>query len=147
MKVILAKDIKSLGKAGDVVKVANGHARNFLLPKKFAFMATKQNLSKIEKIKKEADIKKLALENINKAIIKQIEGVELFFARKTDDEDHLFGSVSEIDIVNALAEKNIEIHKSNVLMEKHLKEIGEFNIEIHYSQEIKGNLKVKVDKE
>ncbi len=147
MKVILAKDIKSLGEAGDVVKVANGHARNYLLPKNFAFLATKQNLSKIENIKKEAELIKLALENENKAIIKQIEDVELLFVRKADEENHLFGSVSENDIVKALQEKEIRIHSSNVVLEKHLKEIGDYEVEIHFSQDIKGNLKIKVNKE
>ncbi len=147
MKIILAKDIRTVGEAGDVVSVADGYARNYLLPKKFAYIATKKNLSIVEKIKKDAELKKLALENEYKAIAKQIEGVSLSFERKADEEDHLFGSVSENDIVQALQEKEIEIHKSDVIMEKHLKEIGDYNIKIKLAPEIQTDLKVTVDKE
>ena len=118
MKIILASDIASLGQAGDIVNVANGYARNYLLPQNLAVLATKGNLSRIEKIKKEAEIKRLVLENEYKALAKQIEGVELSFTRKADDDEHLFGSVSEFDIVNALAEKGIQVQKRNVHMKR-----------------------------
>ncbi len=147
MKIILATDIASLGQAGDIVTVANGYARNYLLPQNLAVLATKGNLSRIEKIKKEAEIKRLALENEYKALAKQIEGVELSFTRKADDDEHLFGSVSEFDIVNALAEKDIKIQKRNVKMEKHLKEVGNFEVLIHLAADIETNIKIKVDKE
>ncbi|MBT3168704.1 MAG: 50S ribosomal protein L9 [Candidatus Cloacimonetes bacterium] len=147
MKIILASDIASLGQAGDIVNVANGYARNYLLPQNLAVLATKGNLSRIEKIKKEAEIKRLVLENEYKALAKQIEGVELSFTRKADDDEHLFGSVSEFDIVNALAEKGIQVQKRNVHMKKHLKEVGEFEVVIHLAAGIETNIKIKVDKE
>jgi large subunit ribosomal protein L9 len=147
MKIILASDIASLGQAGDIVNVANGYARNYLLPQNLAVLATKGNLSRIEKIKKEAEIKRLVLENEYKALAKQIEGMELSFTRKADDDEHLFGSVSEFDIVNALAEKGIQVQKRNVHMKKHLKEVGEFEVVIHLAAGIETNIKIKVDKE
>ncbi|MBT7470214.1 MAG: 50S ribosomal protein L9 [Candidatus Cloacimonetes bacterium] len=147
MKIILASDIASLGQAGDIVNVANGYARNYLLPQNLAVLATKGNLSRIEKIKKEAEIKRLVLENEYKALAKQIEGVELSFTRKADDDEHLFGSVSEFDIVNALVEKGIQVQKRNVHMKKHLKEVGEFEVVIHLAAGIETNIKIKVDKE
>ena len=147
MKVILAKDVKKLGEAGSIVKVADGYARNFLLPKKLAVHATKHNLSKVEAIKVAADAEKLALESKYNELVQKLSGVELAFVRKADENEHLFGSVSETDIVKALAEKDIELHRSFVKMEKHLKEIGSFEVEIDFTSNIKTTLKVKVDKE
>ena len=147
MKVILTKDKKKLGDAGNIVKVADGFARNYLLPQKLAIPATKYNLSKVEAIKKEAEAEKLALENEYNALVQKINEVTLTFKRKADENEHLFGSVSETDIVKALQDKEIEMHKSFVNMEKHLKEIGNFEVEIEFSTSIKTVLKVNIEKE
>ncbi len=147
MKVILVKDIAKMGLAGSVIKVADGHARNYLLPKKLVISATKSNLSKIENIKKKAELEKLEIENHLKALALKINDTMLTFTRKADENDHLFGSVSENDIVNSLAEKGIEIHKSAVNIQKHLKEIGSFDVQIVFSSEITANLKINIEKE
>jgi large subunit ribosomal protein L9 len=147
MKIILAKDIKKLGEAGSVVKVADGYARNYLLPKNLAILATKYNLSKVEAIVKEAEAEKLAMENEYNALIQKINEVTLTFTRKADDNEHLFGSVSETDIAKALAEKEIEIHKSFINMDKHLKEIGSFEVAIEFTTAIKTVLNVNVEQE
>jgi len=147
MKVILAKDVKKLGEAGSIVKVADGYARNFLLPKKLAVPATKLNLSKVEVIKKAAEAEKLALESKYHELVQKLSDVELVFVRKADENDHLFGSVSETDISKALAEKDIDVHRSYVIMEKHIKEIGSFDVEIDFTSDITTTLKVNVDKE
>ncbi|MBN1327741.1 MAG: 50S ribosomal protein L9 [Candidatus Cloacimonetes bacterium] len=147
MKIILTKDMVKLGEAGSVINVAEGYARNYLLPQKIAVPASKPNLAKIEAIKKQAELERLEIENHYKALVLKLENVELTFSRKADENDHLFGSVSEIDIVNALGEKEIEIHKSHVSIEKHLKEIGSFEVPIVFTQEIQTQLKVKIEKE
>ncbi|NQT64775.1 MAG: 50S ribosomal protein L9 [FCB group bacterium] len=147
MNVILTKDIKALGEAGKLVKVKPGYARNYLLPNGFAIHASPKNLTKIVVIKKQAADEKLALYGKYKEVIKKIEGVELTFVRKADENNHLFGSVSENDIVKALAEKEIEIHKADVTMEKHLKEVGTFEVEISFTSELKTSVKVNVDVE
>ena len=147
MKVILVKDIAKMGLAGSVIKVADGHARNYLLPQKLVILATKSNLSKIENIKKKAELEKLEIENRFKALAFKINETTLTFTRKADENDHLFGSVSENDVVNSLAEKGIEIHKSAVNIQKHLKEIGSFDVQIVFSSEITANLKINVEKE
>ena len=144
MKVILTKDIKALGEAGKLVKVKPGYARNYLLPNGFAIYASPKNLSKIEEIKKIAADEKIALYGKYKEVIGKIEGVELTFIRKADENDHLFGSVSENDIVKALAEKEIEIHRADVVMEKHLKEVGSFDVEISFASELTTNVKVTI---
>jgi len=147
MKIILLKDVRTLGEAGSVLKVAPGYARNYLIPHNIAVIANKGNLAKVEEIKKQAELERLEIENKYKALVLQIAEVELEFIRKADENDHLFGSVSETDIVNALQEKEIEIHKSHVTMEKHLKEIGAFEVPINFTTEISTVLKVKINKE
>ena len=147
MKVILVKDIAKMGLAGSVIKVADGYARNYLLPKKMVILATKNNLAKIETIKKKAELEKLEIENHFKALALKINDITLKFTRKADENDHLFGSVSENDIVKSLAENGIEIHKSVVDIQKHLKEIGSFDVQIAFSSEITANLKVNIEKE
>ena len=144
MKVILREDILSLGHKDDIITVKNGYARNYLLPNGFAIYASPKNLSKIEEIKKIAADEKIALYGKYKEVINKIEGVELTFIRKADENDHLFGSVSENDIVKALAEKEIEIHRADVVMEKHLKEVGSFDVEITFASELTTNVKVNI---
>jgi large subunit ribosomal protein L9 len=147
MKIILVKDIEKLGKAGDILTVKDGYSRNYLLPQKLAIVANKFNTTKIENIKKEADAEKLALENAYAALVAKINGIELTFSRKTDENGHLFGSVSENHIVAALAEQEIEINKTNVKMEKHLKEIGSFDVKIGFTSEIFAEIKVNIESE
>ncbi|MCK4694778.1 MAG: 50S ribosomal protein L9 [Candidatus Cloacimonetes bacterium] len=147
MKIILIKDINKLGEPGSVVNVADGYARNFLLPQKLAIIATSKNLAKVEAIKKQAELAKLEIENKYKALALRIKDVELIFTRKADENGHLFGSVSEKDISETLAEKGIEIHRSVVNIEKHLKEIGSFEVPIVFTSEITTSLKVVINKE
>ncbi|OPX26136.1 MAG: 50S ribosomal protein L9 [Candidatus Cloacimonas sp. 4484_143] len=147
MEIILTKDIKALGEAGKLVKVKPGYARNYLLPNGFAIPASPKNLSKIEEIKKIAADEKIALYGKYKEVIDKIEGVELTFIRRADENNHLFGSVSENDIVKALAEKEIEIHKADVVMEKHLKEVGSFEVNISFTSDLTTAVKVNIDVE
>lgn len=147
MKIILTKEIKKVGEAGDLVNVADGFARNYLLPNKFAIIATKGNIARIESIKKEAELAKLEVENKYKATVLKLADVELTFQRKADENGHLFGSVSENDIALALEEKELDVHRSNVNLEKHLKEIGSFDVEIVFTSEITTNLKVNIENE
>jgi len=144
MEIILTKDIKALGEAGILVKVKAGYARNYLLPNGFAIPANQKNLLKIEEIKKQATDEKIALYGKYKEIINKIKNVELTFIRRADESNHLFGSVSENDIVTSLAEKEIDIHKANVILEKHLKEVGTFDVEINFTAELKTSIKVKI---
>jgi len=147
MKVILSKDIKALGKAGELVKVKPGHARNYLLPNGFAIPANSKNLEKIEQIKEQAAEEKLALHSKYTEIIKKIEEVELTFVRKADENNHLYGSVSENDVVKALAEKDIEIHKADVVMDKHIKEIGSTDVIIRFLADLQTTVKVNIEVE
>ncbi len=147
MKIILVTDIYKLGKAGDVVKVANGYARNYLLPRNYAIMATKSNLQKIEKIKEAAEKERVKLENEQKMLAEKLNEINLTFKRKTDENEHLYGSVSEVDIAKALSETGYDIKKSQIKMDKHIKELGTFEVKVVLSSEIEAKIKVNVEKE
>lgn len=146
MKVILKKYNEKLGEVGDVIKVADGYARNYLLPQGVAILASPQNLPIIKKLK-EAEEKRRA-EEFKEAemIMKQIEKATCTFDRLADDKGHLYGSISEMDIVNALEEKGLTIDKTNVILEKHIKETGSHIVDIELEDKIKGKIKIKVVK-
>lgn len=147
MNIILKKNVESLGTVGEIVKVADGYARNFLFPKGFAIQATDKNQKLIVKFKDEEE-KRLA-EELKQAemIIKQIEKNPMLFTRIADENGHLYGSVNEQDIVNELKEKELIIDKNNVIMEQHIKELGDHEVTIELKSDIKGTLKIKVEKE
>jgi len=146
MKIILKRQLENYGNAGDVVEVADGYARNYLIPKGIAIRATEKNISLIDEIK-EKEEKRLAKEREEaEMIMKQIEKSTCKFERLADENGHLYGSVNENDIVEALFEHDLKISKSNVGMENHLKEIGEHEVPIEL-KDIKGKLKVIITKE
>jgi|SRR5690554_525916 len=147
MKLILITDVKDLGMAGDVVEVKDGYARNYLLPKKYAVLATRDALKKVGSIKAEADkVRNSRLEE-HKALLAEISEVSLSFTKKADENGNLYGSVSEYDIVDAMSLKGIKIHRNNVIFEKHIKEIGDFEVQISFGKDLTTTIKVAVVKE
>ncbi len=147
MKLILIKDVKDLGMAGDVITVKSGYGRNYLLPQKYAVMATKDALKKIEAIKADAEkVRNIKLEE-NKAKLASIAKMALTFNRKADENGNLYGSVSEYDIVEAIKENGVEINKNNVNIEKHIKEIGDSEVVISFGSELTATVVVSVIKE
>jgi large subunit ribosomal protein L9 len=144
MEVILKEDVIKLGNRGDVVKVADGYGRNYLLPGKLAIEATANNKAVIEQMKG-SSIRKLAKEKIEaEALSKQLEAVELVFERKVGDNDHLFGSVTSGDIAHQLAEKGFTIDRRKISLEEPLKQLGEFHVPIKLHREVTSHLKVTV---
>jgi len=144
MEVILIKDVPKLGKAGDVVKVKDGYARNYLIPKGLAILANQKTIKALENQRKiilakaERERKKL------ESLAEKLEGISLTVYRKTVEGDRIFGSVSLIDIVNMLKEKGIEIEKSQVLLEEPIKKLGTFEVPIKLSSDKIVNIKVEV---
>lgn len=144
MEVILIKDVPKLGKAGDVVKVKDGYARNYLIPKGLAILANQKTIKALENQRKiilakaERERKKL------ESLAEKLEGISLTVYRKTVEDDRIFGSVSLIDIVNMLKEKGIEIEKSQVLLEEPIKKLGTFEVPIKLSSDKIINIKVEV---
>ena len=147
MKVILTETIEKVGKVGQVINVKNGFARNYLIPKKFAIVATPSNLKRIESIEADAKAKADKKNEEYRKLANKISNLEATFLRKADLEGKLFGSVSEIDIINFLAENEVTCAKNHVIIEKPIKHTGEYEIKISFSNEISTILKVKVDAE
>ena len=147
MKVILLESIEKVGSKGEVVNVKRGFARNYLIPRNYAIYATPHNMKKLGGIQAaiaEAEEKRM---NELKNLAEKLGSVSLAFVRKVDENDHMFGSVSEMDIVAELKTQGFEIHKSAVLMEKHIKELGENSVQIKLHKDIVVNLKLTVNKE
>ena len=144
MEVILRTDIPKLGKAGDIVKVKDGYARNYLIPKGFAIPANKKNIKALEKerriilAKAERQRKKL------ESLAEKLEGLTLtIYSRKIED-DRIYGSVSALDIVNALKEQGIELDKKYVALEEPIKTLGVFEVPIKLAHDKVVNIKVEV---
>jgi large subunit ribosomal protein L9 len=144
MEVILKEDVNKLGNRGDVVKVADGYGRNYLLPGKLAIEATANNKSVIEQMKG-SSIRKLAKEKIeSEELSKKLEAVELVFERKVGENDHLFGSVTSGDIAHQLEQKGYLIDRRKISLEEPLKTLGEFHVPIKLHREVTTHLKVTV---
>ena len=144
MEVILKEDINKLGHRGDVVKVADGYGRNYLLPEKLAIEATVANKAVIEQMKGSA-IRRLAKEKVlAEELSKKLESVELVFERKVGESDHLFGSVTSSDIAHQLEEQGYAIDRRKISLEEPLRSLGEFHVPIKLHREVTSHLKVTV---
>jgi large subunit ribosomal protein L9 len=144
MEVILKEDVNKLGHRGDVVKIADGYGRNYLLPSKLAIEATPANKAVIEQMKGSA-VRKLAKEKvIAEDLAKTLESVELVFERKVGENDHIFGSVTSGDIAHQLEEKGYTIDRRKISLEEPLKSLGEFHVPIKLHREVTSHIKVTI---
>jgi large subunit ribosomal protein L9 len=147
MEVILKEDVPKLGHRGDVVRVAEGYGRNYLLPRRLAVQATAANKAVIEQMKQSA-IRRSAVEKADsEALAKQLDGVNLIFERKSGEKDHLFGSVTSADIADALAQKGFNIDRRKIQLNEPLKSLGEFDVPVRLHRDVTGQVKVVVAKE
>ena len=147
MEVILREDVPTLGSRGDVVKVADGYGRNYLLPRKLAIEATRSNRAVIEQMK-QAAIRRAANDKADaEAQSKLLEGVSLSFTRKAGEKDQLFGSVTSGDIAAALEAKGFAIDRRKIHLDEPLKHIGEFKVPIRLYKGVDATVTVTVDKE
>lgn len=147
MEVILKEDVVNLGHRGDVVKVADGYGRNYLLPKKLAMEATAANKAVIEQMKASA-VRRSAKEKAEaEALSAQFENVSLSFTRRAGEGDHLFGSVTSSDIAQQLEEKGFNIDRRKVQLDEPLKSLGEFLVPLKLHREVTAHLKVNVQRE
>ena len=144
MEVILKEDVNKLGHRGDVVKVADGYGRNYLLPGKLAIEATSANRAVIEQMKNSA-IRKSAKEKTEaEALSTQLSAVELVFERKVGENEHLFGSVTSGDIAHQLELQGFTIDRRKISLEEPLKQLGEYHVPIKLHREVTSHLKVTV---
>ena len=147
MEVILKEDVPKLGNRGEVVKVAEGYGRNFLLPKKLAIEANAANKAVIEQMKA-ASVRRSAKEKTEaEELAKQFDGLEVKFQRKSGENDQLFGSVTSGDIADALEKKSFHIDRRKIQLHEPLKIVGEFTIPVKLHKDVTTHLKVVVEKE
>lgn len=147
MKVILTENIEKVGNKGDVINVKRGYARNYLVPRNYAIYATPMNLKKLDGLKKQfADEESKRIEKF-RILGEQISKLKLSFIRKVDEHESMYGSVSEMDILHELKEKNIDIPKAAIILDKHIKQLGEFDVPVHLHKEVSVMLSVSVAKE
>jgi large subunit ribosomal protein L9 len=147
MEIILRETIDSLGRAGEVVKVADGYARNYLLPRKLAYPATPGNRKVIEferqsLLRKEAKQKEDA-----EKLLQMLEGLEISIRRKVGEQDALYGSVTNSDVAEELEKKGFQIEKRKIHMDDHIKALGEYSIPIRLFKDVTAHVKLKVEAE
>jgi large subunit ribosomal protein L9 len=144
MEVILKEDVLKLGHRGDVVKVADGYGRNYLLPGKLAIEATAANKAVIAQMKESA-VRKSAKEKVqSEDLARQMGEVELTFERKVGENDHLFGSVTSGDIAQQLEAKGYTIDRRKIALEEPLKQLGEFHVPVKLHREVTAHVKVTI---
>lgn len=147
MEVILKEDVPKLGSRGDVVKVAEGFGRNYLLPRRLAIQATSANKKVIEQMKAAA-LRRSAKEKAQaEELAKQFDGVSVSFARRSGEHDQLFGSVTSSDIGEALSKKGFDVDRRKIQLHEPLKTLGEFTVPLRLHKDVTTHLKVLIEKE
>lgn len=145
MEVILKEDVLKLGHRGDVVKVADGYGRNYLLPEKLAIEATAANKAVIEQMKASA-VRKSAREKVDaEALAAQLDAIELVFERKVGEHEHMFGSVTSADIAKELEAKGFTtVERRKIALDDPLKTLGEYHVPVKLHREVTAHVKVTV---
>ncbi len=147
MKVILKQDVEKLGRRGDVVNVAPGYGRNYLIPRKMALAVTATNLKAVE-IERAALKKKLEAERkAFQSIVEKLNQVSLTFARRAGDKDVIFGSVSAGDVKEALDKLGYDIDKKKILLDEPIKRLGHFAVPVKISMDDRAEVKIDVVRE
>ncbi len=147
MKVILLHEIENLGRKGEIIRVKDGYARNYLIPKKLALYVSKSNIKMIEerqkKLEKEREKEIKTVEEFKD----RIEKLKVVIKKKAGEEDTLFGSVTSSDIEEALKAEDIEVEKKNIIIPEHIKKLGEYKVDIRIHPSVKAQLNIVVEKE
>lgn len=147
MEVILRDHVEHLGRRGEIVKVADGYARNFLLPRKLALPATDANRKWVERERKIAEARDLEERGAAEAIAARLNALELTISRKTGENDQLYGSVTNADIGELLAAKGFDIDRRKILLPDPIKALGENTVPVKLHRDVTANVRVTVAKE
>ena len=144
MEVILREHVDNLGRRGEVVKVAAGYARNYLLPRKLALLATEGNKQRIDRERTKFDAREADEKKVVEAMAERLAAVEVVIARRVGETDALYGSVTAADIVDALAAKGFDLDKRKLQLGEPLKKIGDVTVPLKLHREVTVSLKVRV---
>jgi large subunit ribosomal protein L9 len=146
MKVILKENIETLGSIGDIVKVAPGYARNYLVPKGYAIEATTRNAKALEHAKRQMEYKKNKVLESAKNLLEKIEATPLVLVHQAGEADKLFGSVTNMEIAEALKNRGLEIDRKIILLSDPIKSLGDYEVPVKIHPEVIATLKVSVTK-
>ena len=147
MEVILREHVDNLGKRGEIVKVADGYARNYLLPRKLALPANAGNKKHVERERKIMETRESEEKGAAEAIAARLSAIDISIARRTGDTEQLYGSVTSGDIAEFLKAKGFDIDRRKLILPEPIKSIGSFDVPLKLHREVTVPLKVKVVKE
>ena len=146
MKVILKENLDNLGHIGDIVKVAPGYARNYLIPRGFAIEATEKNAKALEHAKRQLEYKRNKVLEQAKAIVAKIEALTLTVAHQAGEEGKLFGAVTNMELADLLKAQGVDIERKKIVLAEPIKHVGEFTASVKVHPEVAATLKVGVTK-
>jgi large subunit ribosomal protein L9 len=144
MEVILRDHVDNLGRRGEIVKVADGYARNYLLPRKLALLATEGNKKQVERERAKFEAKEADERKVVEAQAARLSSVEVVIARRVGDTEALYGSVTTSDIAEALAAKGVDIDRRKLQLAEPIKKIGEVDVPVKLHRDVTATIKVKV---
>lgn len=145
MRVILKKDVKDLGKVGDLVNVSSGYARNFLFARKLAAEATEKSVKEMQHLQKMVEAKKKKVAGERKELIEKLNGTTILFTRNAGDTDKLFGSVTNIDISEELEKKGFSIDRRDINLEQ-IKVLGQHKATVRLGEGLEAELVISVER-
>jgi large subunit ribosomal protein L9 len=144
MEVILREHVDNLGRRGEIVKVANGYARNYLLPRNLALLVTEGNKKHVERERARFDAKEAQEKGVADVIAQRIANAEIEISRKVGETDVLYGSVTSADIAEALHAKGFDIDRRKLQLHEPIKKVGEYDVPIKLHRDVTTHVKVRV---
>lgn len=147
MKIILTENIASLGEIGQIVNVAPGYARNYLLPRGLALKASGENVRELEHRKRILAAKREKVRQEMLSAAEKLNQVSIQLHRKVAEDDKLYGSVSVVDIANALEEQGFEVDRKNIILEQPIKQLGAYSVPIRMGSDVNANIQLLIEKE
>jgi large subunit ribosomal protein L9 len=147
MEIILQEDLANLGRIGDVIKVRDGYARNYLLPRGLAVEANRRNMRVLEHQKRLVAAKKERDQRQAQTLSAQLSALNVVVKARAGEEDRLFGSITNLDIEKALQAQGVTVDRRKIVLEEPIKQLGTYTIPVHLSSEVRGNVTVQVVRE
>ena len=144
IEVILRDHVEHLGRRGEIVKVADGYARNYLLPRKLALAVTEENKKQIAREKAKADVREAQELSEAQALAARVEAAEITIARRVGEHDTLYGSVTSADIAEALAGRDVVVDRRRVHLADPLKTLGEHSVAVKIHRDVTANVRIKI---
>jgi large subunit ribosomal protein L9 len=144
MKVVLTQDMESLGLGGEIVNVAKGYARNYLIPQGMALEATEQNIKLTEMQRKNIEIKRIKAKEDALKVKERLSGISVTIAQKVGEEDKLYGSVTTMDIADQLEKQGITVERRRMVLDKPIKSLGDFAVTVKLHPDVSASIKVVV---